>query len=206
MLRTIQVALWALAALGVAGFAYMTWGRGAPSPEVLAARQATALMNGQADVGGPFSLVDQRGQAFTQANLVGRPTALFFGFTQCPDICPSTMALLSAARAELGPAADRLQVVFVSVDPARDTPDVLKLYAESFSQPLVALTGSQQAVDAMVRAYLAYARYVPLEAGGYTVDHTSFLYLLDDAGQFVEVLPYGQDPAAVAVRLRALLD
>jgi protein SCO1/2 len=205
MLRVIQVALWVLAALAVGIFAYLSWGRGAPSPQVQAAQDAVALMNGEADVGGPFSLVDQEGRPFTEANLVGRPTALFFGFTQCPDICPNTMAELAAARAALGPAADRLQVVFVSVDPGRDTPDVLNLYAQSFAQPLTAATGSQEAIDQMVTAYRAYVRQVPLEGGGYTVDHTSFLYLLDDQGRFVEVVRYEASVEELTEQLRALL-
>jgi protein SCO1 len=205
MLRVLQIALWAAAAMAVAAYAYLTWGRPAPSPEVAAARDAVALMNGEAEIGGPFSLVDQNGQPFTQANLIGRPTALFFGFTLCPDICPNTMAELSAARAALGPEADALQIVFVSVDPARDTPEILKVYADAFSQPLVALTGSPEAVDAMVRAYRVYVRQVPLEAGGYTVDHTSFLFLLDAQGQFVEIVRYEESVEGLTERLRALL-
>lgn len=204
MLRFVQIGLWTLAALAVGVFAYLQWGR-PPSPERAVAQDMVALMNGEADVGGPFSLIDQNGEPFTQADLVGRPTALFFGFVTCPDICPTTLSTLAALKAQLGPAGDDLQVVFVTVDPERDTPEQLQLYLSSFSLPVVGLTGSEADLAAMRQAYFAHARRVPLESGGYTMDHTSFLYLLDEQGRFVEVRPYGEDPQETLAALRALV-
>lgn len=204
MVRIIQIGLWTLAALAVGVCAYLQWGK-PPSEERAAAQDMVALMNGDAEVGGAFSLIDQNGQPFTEASLVGRPTALFFGFVTCPDICPSTLSTLAILKTELGPSGDNLQVVFVTVDPERDTPEQLALYLSSFSLPVVGLTGSENDLAAMREAYFAHARRVPLESGGYTMDHTSFLYLLDEQGRFVEVRPYGEDPQATLTALRALV-
>jgi len=204
MLRAVQIGLWALAAAAVGVLAYLQWER-SPSPERAVAEDIVALMNRDVAVGGAFRLIDQSGRPFTEADLVGRPTALFFGFITCPDICPTTLATLATLKAQLGPQGDDIQVVFVTVDPERDTPEQLSLYLSSFSLPVIGLTGAETDLAAMREAYFAHARRVPLESGGYTMDHTSLLYLLDRQGRFVEVRPYGEDPQATLAALRALL-
>lgn len=205
-MKAVQIALWALVALALGVFGYLQLqNREEPSPTVQAARDAAALMNRTAPVGGSFSLIDQNGRAFTEADLVGQPTALFFGFVTCPDVCPTTLTQLATLKAELGPAGERLRVVFVTVDPERDTPEQLALYLGNFSMPTVGLTGSPEALEAMRRLYFAHAARVPLEGGGYTMDHTSFLYLLDAQGQFVQVLRYGENHDVALTALRALV-
>jgi protein SCO1/2 len=142
-----------------------------------------ALSQPQA-IGGPFRLVDHRGAAFTEADLTGRPSLLFFGFTHCPDICPTTLSDVTRLLEALGRDADAINAVFVTVDPARDTPDLLNAYLASFHPRLVALTGPAAAVEAMLQGYRVYARQVPLGGGGYTMDHTAAVYLLDRQGRF----------------------
>ncbi len=138
----------------------------------------------QSSIGGPFRLVDQNGQPFTEQNLKGKPFLVFFGFTHCPDVCPTTLFEVSEVMRELGGDADRVGALFVTVDPERDTPAALKDYLSSFDPHLVGLTGDTAAVEAMGRAYRVYSKKVPLE-GGYTMDHTAIVYLMDKDGRFV---------------------
>ncbi len=157
------------------------------------------------DIGGPFALVDTRGAAVSDADLRGKPSAVFFGFTYCPEICPTTLGELTVALEALGPDADRLNVVFVSVDPERDTPEELALYLSHFDRRIRGFTGSPEAVDAMTRAYRVYHRKVPLEGGDYTIDHSSMIYLFNPEGAFVEHVSYGEPVEVLVERLRALL-
>ena len=156
-------------------------------------------------IGGPFRLVDEEGQPVTQADLLGKPTVMFFGFTYCPEVCPTTLAELTTALKALGRDADRLNVVFVSLDPERDTPAQLKTYLSSFDPRIRGLTGDQTAVDAMAKAYRVYHKRVPLEGGGYTVDHSSAVYLFDSKGRFVDPIGYGNPPERTLAQLKKLV-
>jgi protein SCO1/2 len=152
-------------------------------------------------VGGPFQLVDQDGRAVTQDDLKGRPTLLFFGFTHCPDICPTTLFEVSEILRQLGPDADKVRAAFVTVDPERDTPAVLKDYLGSFDPHLMALTGSREDVERMLKSYRVYSRKVPTD-GGYTMDHTALVYLMDKRGQFVAPFNMKRTPQEAAIDLR----
>jgi protein SCO1/2 len=152
-------------------------------------------------VGGPFQLVDQDGRAVTQDDLKGRPTLLFFGFTHCPDICPTTLFEVSEILRQLGPDADKVRAAFVTVDPERDTPAVLKDYLGSFDPHLTALTGSREDVERMLKSYRVYSRKVPTD-GGYTMDHTALVYLMDKRGQFVAPFNMKRTPQEAATDLR----
>lgn len=152
-------------------------------------------------VGGPFQLVDQDGRAMTQDDLKGRPTLLFFGFTHCPDICPTTLFEVSEILRQLGPDADKVRAAFVTVDPERDTPAVLKDYLGSFDPHLMALTGSREDVERMLKSYRVYSRKVPTD-GGYTMDHTALVYLMDKRGQFVAPFNMKRTPQEAATDLR----
>jgi len=154
--------------------------------------------SGTASVGGPFSLTTQAGQTLTEADLRGAPFLVFFGFTHCPDICPTKLFEISEALRAAGPKGERLKALFVSVDPGRDTPEVLKSYLGSFDPRIIGLTGDQAAVDATVRAYRAYARKVPLKDGDYTMDHTALVYLMDKRGGFVGAFNIERPPAEAA--------
>jgi protein SCO1/2 len=156
-------------------------------------------------LGGPFHLINQDGVAVTEATLKGRPSVMFFGFTYCPEVCPTTLATVSAWLKALGADGDRLNVVFVSIDPERDTPAQLKIYLSSFDSRIRAFTGTLQQVTEMARAYKAYFQKVPLEGGGYTMDHTSTLLLFDRNGDFVELVRYGAPDSEALPKLRALL-
>jgi protein SCO1/2 len=142
---------------------------------------------GQATVGGPFSLVDHNGKRVSDADYRGRFMLVFFGFTFCPDVCPTALQVSSAALEKLGAKAERIAPLFVTVDPERDTPEQLKGYVSSFHPRLVGLTGTQAEINAVARAYRVYFKRVKDErsAAGYTMDHTSIIYLMGPDGRFV---------------------
>ncbi|MBY0336230.1 MAG: SCO family protein [Acetobacteraceae bacterium] len=156
-------------------------------------------------IGGPFALTDHRGRAVTERDFAGRPLAVFFGFTHCPDICPTTLGEFADYMAALGPDADRMHWLFVTVDPERDTPGHLARYLELFDPRVVGLTGTEAQVAGAARAFRVAYRRVPLEGGGYTMDHTASVFLLDAAGRFAGTIDF-KEPDAVAVeKLRLLL-
>jgi protein SCO1/2 len=158
-----------------------------------------------ASVGGPFHLEDQNGKAFSDADMKGRPFLVFFGFTHCPDVCPTTLFDLSQILQKLGPDADRAGALFITVDPDRDTPAVLKDYLSNFDPHLRGLTGDPASINAAIKAYRVYAKKVPLDNGDYTMDHTAMVYLMDKDGHFVAPFDTKQQPAAAAAALRRFL-
>ena len=158
-----------------------------------------------AAVGGPFQLEDQNGKPVTDADMKGKPFLVFFGFTHCPDICPTTMFDISQILHQLGPDANRTGALFITVDPERDTPAVLKDYLSNFDPHLRGLTGNRPAIDAAIKAYRVYAKKIPLENGDYTMDHTAVVYLMDKDGHFVAPFDTKQKPQAAADELRRYL-
>jgi len=155
-----------------------------------------------AAIGGPFQLVDQNGKPFTDRDMKGKPYLVFFGFTHCPDICPTTLFEMSQLMRKLGPDADRAGALFVTVDPGRDTPAIIKDYLASFDPHLRGLTGDQAAIDQAIKDYRVYAKKVPLQNGDYTMDHTAIVYLMDKDGQFVAPFDLQRSPDAEATELR----
>ncbi len=155
-----------------------------------------------AAVGGPFHLEDQNGKPLSDQDLKGRPFLVFFGFTHCPDICPTTLFEMSQLMHTLGPDADRTAAVFITVDPERDTPAVIKDYLSNFDPHLRGLTGDQASVNATLKAYRVYAKKVPLDNGDYTMDHTALVYLMDKDGRFVAPFNVNRTPEAEAADLR----
>jgi protein SCO1 len=153
-------------------------------------------------IGGPFRLVDQNGQVVTQDALKGKPSLMFFGFTHCPDICPTALFDMTQVYKALGRDGDKVQAYFVTVDPERDTPDILKEYLSSFDPRLRGLTGDPAAVAAMEKAYRVYSKKIPLEAGGYTMDHTALVYLMDKEGRFVAPFNLKRKPEDSAAELK----
>src|SRR3979409_2044280 len=138
-----------------------------------------------AAIGGPFQLTDQAGRTVTEKNLLGRPTLIFFGFTHCPDVCPTSLFEISEVLRAMGKGADRVNAFFISVDPERDTDAAMKDYLSSFDPHLKGLTGDPKAVAKVLSAYRVYAKKVPLKDGDYTMDHTALIYLMDRDGRFV---------------------
>jgi protein SCO1/2 len=158
-----------------------------------------------AAVGGPFHLIDQDGKAVSDEDMKGRPFLVFFGFTHCPDVCPTTLFDMSQMLRALGPDAGRIGVLFVTVDPERDTPAVLKDYLSSFDPHLRGLTGDPAAVSAALKAFRVYAKKVPLEGSDYTMDHTAVVYLMDKNGHFVAPFNMKRTAEAEAADLRGYL-
>jgi protein SCO1/2 len=156
-------------------------------------------------VGGPFELTDQNAQPITDKDLKGRPFLVFFGFTHCPDVCPTTLFEVSEILRTLGPDSDRIRALFITVDPERDTPAVLKDYLSSFDPHLVGVTGDPAAVATVVKSYRVYAKKVPLEGGNYTMDHTAIVYLMDKEGRFVVPFNIKRRPEEAAADLRRYL-
>ena len=158
-----------------------------------------------AAVGGPFHLEDQNGKPVSDADMNGRPYLVFFGFTHCPEVCPTTLFYISEMLRRLGKDADRTAALFITVDPERDTPVILKDYLSNFDPHLRALTGDPAAVNAALKAYRVYAKKVPLEGGDYTMDHTAVVYLMDKDGHFVAPFDLKRTPEAAAAELRYYL-
>lgn len=155
-------------------------------------------------VGGPFSLTDQNGRAVTDKDFRGEPFLVFFGFTNCPDVCPTTLYEMSEVLRRLGPDADKTAALFVSVDPERDTPAKLKMYLSPFHPRVFGLTGTEAQVDAIKKEYRVYSKKVPLKNGDYTMDHTAVVYLMDKNGRFIAPfnLQRSADEAAADLRKR----
>ena len=142
---------------------------------------------GKALIGGSFSLVDQSGKRVTDKDFRGRYLLVFFGYTFCPDVCPSALQVISAALDQLGPAAGQITPVMISIDPARDTPEKMAAYVKSFHPRMLGLTGSSEDVAAAIKAYRVYAKKVPDERNpaDYTMDHSSIVYLMGPSGELV---------------------
>ena len=168
----------------------------------ISGRGASPIGQAIAGVGGPFHLEDQNGKPVSDQDMKGRPFLVFFGFTHCPDVCPTTLFDISQLLRQLGPDADRTGALFITVDPERDTPAVMKDYLSNFDPHLRGLTGDQASVGAAIRAYRVYAKKGPLPGGDYTMDHTAVVYLMDKAGQFVAPFDLKRTPETAAVDLR----
>jgi protein SCO1 len=168
-------------------------------------REGVPNMPQVAAIGGPFSLTDQNGRTVTEQDLKGKPFLVFFGYTNCPDFCPTTMFEISEVLKKLGPAADGTRALFITVDPERDTPAALKDYVSSFDPHITALTGEPEAIAAVAKAYRAYYRKVPLKDGGYTMDHLVLVYLMDKDGRFVSRFNLNRPLDASAAELRKYL-
>lgn len=156
-------------------------------------------------IGGPFALTDQTGRAVTERDFRGRPVAVFFGFTHCPDICPTTLGEFAAYMEALGADADRMHWVFITVDPERDTPEHLARYLALFDARVRGLTGTEAQVAQAARSFRVTSRRVPLEAGDYTMDHTASTFLLDAQGRFAGTIDFHEPDAVAVEKLRALL-
>ncbi|MEO1038595.1 MAG: SCO family protein [Pseudomonadota bacterium] len=167
--------------------------------------------SGEATIGGPFELVAHTGETVTEADFLGRPMLIYFGFTYCPDICPMSLQIMGSALERMDAEdAAVFQPILISVDPERDTPESLADYVQSpaFPEGLIGLTGTVEQVRAAADAYRVY--YVKVEdqdtVADYLVDHSSIIYLMDANGRFVEVFTHGTDPAIIAARLERFIE
>ncbi len=184
----------AFAASLAVGLVLMLWAMGG-------LKNATA----PAAIGGPFQLTDQSGRTVTDKNMQGRPTLIFFGFTHCPDICPTSLFEISELLRAMGKDADRVNAYFISVDPERDTTAAMKDYLSSFDPHLKGLTGNPDQVAKVISVFRVYAKKVPLKDGDYTMDHTALIYLMDRDGKFVASFNLNRKPEEAAADLKRYL-
>ena len=159
---------------------------------------------GKVPIGGPFKLTSHEGKPFTEDNLKGKPFVVFFGFTHCPEVCPTTLYDLTQDMAALGKDADRLQAAFITVDPARDTPELMKTYLSSFDPRIVGLSGTEEEIAAAARTYKIYYRKVPTD-DGYTMDHSATLFLMDSKGEFYGTSNFQEPEETRRAKLRQLI-
>ncbi|MGH7004259.1 MAG: SCO family protein [Alphaproteobacteria bacterium] len=156
-------------------------------------------------LGAPFSLTDQNGAPITEAAFEGHPTALFFGFTHCPEVCPTTLFEMAGWIKALGEEGKDLRVFFISVDPERDTPEVMKGYTAAFTDRITGITGKPEEVDKLVKAWRVYAKKVPTENGDYTMDHTASVMLLDRDARLKSTIDYKESSDVALKKLRLLI-
>jgi len=193
-MRRFRILLWVLVAVAGAAFAYLSFGPARKSvPE--AQTSAIALSN----LGGPFTLVGSDGKPFSSTKLNGKPFVIFFGFTHCPDVCPTTLARLVKLRQQLNGETTPFEIVFVTVDPERDGPAEVGSYAELFNSPIVGLTGTSAQIEQVKKQFGIFSKKVPDGDGGYSVDHTATVLLFDRTGKFSSTIaPEEQDKVALA--------
>lgn len=160
--------------------------------------------SGKALIGGPFTLVNHNGETVTQRDFAGKHMLVFFGFTHCPDVCPAKLNHISVALDRLGPLADEVTPIFITVDPERDTPERMAQYVSNFSGKIVGLTGAPEQVRKAAKAYRVYYAKVEMEnsATGYLMDHSAFTYLMDESGAYVTHFAYGDSIDKMTERLR----
>ena len=156
-------------------------------------------------IGGPFRLTDQNGKTVTDADLKGKWTLVYFGYTHCPDACPTALNDISIALEDLGAQRDAVRPVFITVDPERDTPEALKAYVTSFDAPILALTGTPEQVAQAAKGYRVYYAKHPEAGGDYSMDHSSVIYVMDPQGRFTASFTHESTPEQIAERLKKLL-
>ena len=191
-MRKLRILLWVLVAIAGAVFAYLQF---RPAPEKAPQGSALAI----SEIGGPFTLVGSNGQPFSSASLAGKPYAIFFGFTHCPDVCPTTLARMVKLRNQLSQGERPFEILFVTVDPERDGPAEVGKYADLFNSPITGLTGSPGQVAQVKKQFGIFSNKVPDSSGGYSVDHTATVLLFDRNGKFTgTIAPEEQDGAALS--------
>jgi protein SCO1 len=198
--KIFRIVIWVLVAL-LAVWLFIPGNRITPP----AGETVNVMGSSMPAIGKPFELVSHTGQVINNDALRGKPYLVFFGFTHCPDICPTTLFELTDLMKELGPAADEFNVAFISVDPERDTQEMLAGYMTSFDPRIMALRGDIEKTTAAVKAFAAYSRKVPTEGGNYTMDHTAGVYLMDAKGGFKGTLDIHESREIRLQKIRNLL-
>ena len=192
-MRQLQIALWVLAGLAVIGGLLL-----ALNPPTPGSKAPVTTEMPIADIGGPFTLTGSDGKPFASERLAGRPAAIFFGFTRCPDVCPTTLARLAKLRRQLGMGDDGFAIVFITVDPERDKPADVGQYAALFGTPVIGLAGSPTDIERVKKLFGVYSAKAPQPGGDYSVNHTAAVFLLSRDGKFVAtIVPEEPDTAAL---------
>mgnify|MGYP001031293431 FL=1 len=194
--RTFRMILWVAVAL-VACLGLAAWfGSGHKGPETTDYGNA---------VGGSFQLVAPDGSTVTEKDFAGEPYAIFFGFTRCPDVCPTTLSRMARLRQQMGAEGDKFRIIFVSVDPERDRPADIGAYVDLFGTPIVGLTGSDHQITQIVKAWHVFYQKVPQPGGDYTIDHTASVFLMDRAGKLQSIIDHHEAEASALAKLRRLV-
>ncbi|AKH99622.1 uncharacterized protein SCO1/SenC/PrrC, involved in biogenesis of respiratory and photosynthetic systems [Hoeflea sp. IMCC20628] len=197
-MKALRIALWALIAVFAVVLGWFTYEWQVTENEIAAK-----------PYGVPFELVDQSGAPITEAAFRGRPTALFFGFTHCPEVCPTTLYELDGWLKQVDPDGDKIGAYFVTVDPERDTPELLGNYVSGVTDRVIGISGSPEKIDEVVRGFNIYAKKVPVDVkdpeGDYTMDHTASVFLLDAQGRFKSTIAWGENPETAVAKLENLL-
>ncbi len=197
-MKRTRTALWLLVALAAGvGLYLVTDSRdgGDPSPQTHFA----------SSIGGPFTLTAADGSTFTEKTLSGKPYAIFFGFTRCPDVCPTSLNRLAKLRGRMGADGDKFDIVFVSVDPGYDSPEDVGRYVDLFGTPIIGLTGTDAQVAAAAKAYGVYYEKIAVEGGDYTVDHTAAVFLMDRAGKLQSIIDFHEQEDTSLAKLERLV-
>ena len=202
-MRALRIALWMVVALALFGLGALTIG-GLSLREAEATRGGSGLAPG-APLGGAFSLIDHNGQPVSEAIFREKPSVTLFGFTHCPDVCPTGLMQMASWAEALGPDADRLHFIFVTVDPERDDAAAMGDYVAAFSNRIVGVTGEPERLQAMLADYKIYSAKVPLEAGDYTMDHMASMILQDADGNFVGTISREENSDTALAKLRRLV-
>jgi protein SCO1/2 len=189
-MRTFRIVLWTLVVVAAIGATVLFFTR--PN-----------IVNGPG--GGQFALVDQRGNAVDQSIFIGHPTLLFFGYTHCPDVCPTTMGEMQGWFSTLGDSAKSLQAVFITVDPERDTPQILGDYVSFVSDRITGITGPQAEIDKVVKDWGVVAEKVPQDDGSYLMNHTASVFLVNSKGEYQGTIAYGEDTNAALEKIKRLV-
>jgi protein SCO1/2 len=206
-LHTVRLLIWLLAGLAAIGFLFLLLRPGQVGPEDQMTFTRAEPVQTNVNLGGPFALTGSDGRPFNSAQqLAGKPYALFFGFTNCPDVCPNTLARLARLRGLLGKGDNAFQIVFVSVDPERDTPKDVGSYAKLFNTPITGLTGTRAQIDQVAKQHGIYQAKVPNPdaPGGYTMDHGAAVLLFGRDGKFVGTIAQEEQDAPALDKLRRI--
>ena len=195
-LSRLRLMLWVVVGIAALAAIALVWQR--------SAQDQTATQASLGSIGGPYTLVDTDGRPFASSRLNGRPAAIFFGFTHCPDVCPTTLARLTKLRRQLAQGDDSFSIVFITVDPERDTPAEMANYMQLFDTPVVGLTGTPAQVEQVKKQFGIYSRKVEQPGGGYSVDHTASVILTDRNGQFVATLSPEEGDAVALEKLKRI--
>lgn len=195
MLKALRIYLWAVAAIVLAGAAAY----------IYLERQPTGAVQPMVAIGGPFKLAATTGGTIDSTTLKGQPFAVFFGFTHCPEVCPTTLYEMSSTLGKLGAAAKDFRVFFVTVDPERDTLDFMKSYLTSFDPRIIGLRPSPEELAQVAKSFRVFYARVPTSDGDYTMNHTALVYLMDREGRFFGTLDYEEQPEMRLTKLKRLL-
>lgn len=194
MIGRIRILLWLAVAVGAMVLVVILL---RPAPPAVATTEIASF-------GGPFTLTGSDGQPFSSARLAGRPYAIFFGFTHCPDVCPTTLARLARLRNSLGKGNDAFAIVFVTVDPERDKPADMGRYAGLFGTPIIGLTGSVAEIERVKKSFGIFSKKVSQSGGGYNVDHTATVLLFDREGKFSSTIAIDEGDGVALEKVKAL--